>query len=66
MVNFILFMFGDSLFSSWINLVDSMIYPGRAVIKFRNLWANPFLTMILYDCNLKCLSYVYMGKIKYV
>ena len=24
------------------------------------------LTMIVYDCNLKCLSYVYMGKIKYV
>jgi len=23
-------------------------------------------TMILYDCNLNCLSYVYMGKIKYV
>jgi len=22
--------------------------------------------MILYDCNLKCLSYVYMGEIKYV
>jgi len=28
--------------------------------------AQPFFTMILYDCNLKCLSYVYMGKIKYV
>ena len=46
--------------------VKNKTIPGRAVIKFRNLWPNPFLTMILYECNLKCLSYVYMGKIKYV
>jgi len=53
-------------FSSGFFLMIFKYYPGRAVIKFRNLWRNPFLTMILYDCNLKCLSYVYMGKIKYV
>jgi len=27
--------------------------------------AQPFFTMILYDCNLKCLSYVYMFKLMY-
>jgi len=32
--------------------------PGRAVIKFRNLGPTLF-TMILYDCNLKCL-YMYI------
>ena len=37
------------------------IFTGRAVIQ-----AQPFFAMILYDCNLKCVSYVYMGKIKYV
>jgi len=26
--------------------------------------AQPFFIMILYDCNLKCLAYVHMGKKK--
>jgi len=46
--------------------VKNKTIPGKALNKFRNLSPNPFFTMILYDCNLKCLSFVYMGKIKYV